>query len=70
MSIMETMARGGCAILPVLRGFCTMLQSVRWNDGGFMAQRMAIWNVDLLPEAMRVDVFVQMRTCPPRDRGF
>ena len=23
---------------------------MKWDDGGFLAQRLAIWNVDLLPE--------------------
>ena len=64
MSIMETMARGGCAILPVLEDSGTMLQSVRWNDGGFMAQRMAIWNVDLLPEAI-VECLCSDEDLPP-----
>lgn len=50
ISILETMARGGCSILPVVEDSGTMLQSVRWDDGGFLAQRLAIWNVDLLPE--------------------
>ena len=28
----------------------TMVQSVQRNEGGFMAQKMAIWNVDAFPE--------------------
>ena len=50
MAILETMAKGGSAILPIVEDTGTVLQSLCWNDGGFMAQKMAIWNVDVFPE--------------------
>ena len=50
MAILQTMARGGCAIVPVMEDAGTMVQSIQRNEGGFMAQKMAIWNVDAFPE--------------------
>ena len=40
MAILQTMARGGCAIVPVMEDAGTMVQSVQRNEGGFMAQKI------------------------------
>ena len=50
VAVLQTMAKGGSAIVPVIEDAGTMVQSVQRNEGGFMAQKMEIWIVYAFPE--------------------